>query len=175
MVGNQEVAATLQQAFEAAARCASEETTKNYDDLAQDLVELEKVAKEACAGHADCQALIAKLRAGTALSADEMATLRLLMVGDADYYIKYDEELDRCKTEVTKIIAEMQRLQTGELTADALMHLSVLSLEGRILLELTRHYFEAQDRIRRFDTATSVGIDHDAATALVRIIQGMTT
>jgi len=174
MVGNQKVAATLQEALADAARCASDETTKNYDTLAQDLVELEKVAKEACAEHTDCKALIAKLRAGTALSADELATLRLLMVGDADSYIKYDEELDRCRTDVAKIIAKMQQLQTGELTADVLMHLSVLSLEARILLELTRHYFEARDRIRRFDTATSVAIDRDAANVLVRMIEGMT-
>jgi hypothetical protein len=174
MVGNQEVAAQLQEAIETAARCASEETSQNYDDLAQDLADLEKVAKEACAEHADSKALIAKLRAGAALSADDLATLRLLMVGDADYYIKYDEELDRCKTEVVKIIAEMQRVQASELTADAMMHLSVLSLEARLLLELTRHYFEARDRVARFDTATSVAIDRDAASALVRILEGMT-
>ena len=175
MVGNQEVAAQLKEALAAAARCASEETSKNYDDLAQDLVELEKMAKEACAEHTDSRALIAKMRAGTALSPDDLATLRLLMVGDADYYIKYDEELDRCRTEVTKIIGEMQKLQSGEFSADALMHLSVLSLEARILLELTRHYFEARDRIRRFDTATSAPIDSNAAGVLVRMIEGMTS
>src|SRR5271163_2854514 len=101
MVGNQEVSAQLQETLAAAARCASEETTQNYDNLSQDLADLEKTAKQACVAHTDCRALIAKLRAGTPLAADDLAALRLLMVGDADYYIKYDEELNRCKTEIT--------------------------------------------------------------------------
>jgi hypothetical protein len=174
MVGNQEVAVQLQETLAAAERCTSEETGQNYDALAQDLAELEKAAKAACAAHADSRALVAKLRAGTALSAEDLATLRLLMVGDADYYLKYDEEFDRCKTEVAKITAEMRQLQADELTADALMHLSVMSLEARILLELTRHYLEARDRVQRFNTATSVAIDQDSANTLIRIIEGMT-
>jgi hypothetical protein len=165
MVGNQEVAAQLQETLAAAERCTNEETGQNYDALAQDLAELEKAAKAACAAHADSRALLAK---------PHLATLRLLMVGDADYYLKYDEEFDRCKTEVAKIIAEIQHLQTDELTADALMHLSVMSLEARILLELTRHYLEARDRVQRFNAATSVAIEQDSANTLVRIIEGMT-
>lgn len=174
MVGIQEVGAKLQEALADAARCASDETAQNYDGLAQDLRDLETMAKEACAAHADCRSLVAKLRSSAALSPDEMAILRLLMIGDADYYVKYDEEFNRCKTEVAKIISEMQQMQSGEITPDALMHLSVLSLEARLLLELTRHYLEARDRIHSFETATSGPIDRDAATSLAKLIESMT-
>ncbi len=170
MVGAQEVAAQLAGALAAAARCAGEDTTQKYDALAQDLADLETVAKGACASHSGYRAVVGKLRAGTALSADDIATLRLLMVGDADYYVKYDEELDRCKAETTKIVAEMQRLQAGELTADALMHLSVLAHEARAMLELVRHYFESRDRIRRFEAATGGPIDPATARALIALI-----
>src|SRR5579871_6486392 len=89
MVGAQEVQAELQQALASATRAASEETSQNYDTLSQDLADLEVVAKGACAGHGDSRALISKLRQGTPLSADDLAVLRLLMVGDAEYFVKY--------------------------------------------------------------------------------------
>ena len=174
MVGSRDVAAQLEETLASASRCAGAESTQNYDALSQDLADLEEVARGAAAGHADCRALIEKLRAGTPLSADDIAALRLLVVGDADYYVKYDEELERCKAETAKIIGEMQRLQSGELTADALMHLSVLCREGRTMLELVRHYFDCQDRIRRFNTAISGPLDQAATRALIEVIEDMT-
>lgn len=174
MVGDRDVAAQLQQALADAARCASEPTAQNYDTLSQDLSDLEVVAKGACAAHTDARKLLGKLRAGTALSADDLAGLRLLVVGDADYYVKYDEELDRCKAETARIIGEIQGLQAGEMTADALMHLSVLAREGRSLLELVRHYLDSQDRVRRFESAMAGPIDQATARALIEIIEDMT-
>ena len=171
MVGAQDVAAQLQQALDCAQRCASAETTQNYDALAQDLADLEVVAKGACAEHSAYQAVVGKLRAGAPLAADDIATLRLLMVGDADYYLKYDEELDRCKAETAKIVGEMQRLQASELSADALMHLSVLAREARTMLELVRHYFDSRDRVRRFEAATGGPIDRATAQTLITLIE----
>jgi hypothetical protein len=174
MVGAQEVTAQLQQALADAARCASEESAQNYDALAQDLSDLEEVAKRACAAHTDSRALLARLRSGTALTADDISGLRLLVVGDAAYYVKYDEELDRCKAETARIVGEIGRLQSGELTADALMHLSVLCREGRSLLELVRHYLDSQDRVRRFEAAITGSLDQASIHALIEVIEDMT-
>ena len=51
------------------------------------------------------------------------------MVGDADYYAKYDD-FDRSESELKRIIEEIHRLQTSNLDADGLMHLRVLCREG---------------------------------------------
>jgi hypothetical protein len=169
-----DVAAQLLQALASAARCASEETTQNYDALSQDLADLEVVAKASAAAHADCRAVLANLHAGAALSDDDIAALRLLVVGDADYYLKYDEELGRCKPEVTRIIGKMQQLQLGDMSADALMHLGVLSREARALLQLIRHYFDSRDRVQRFETAIAGPIDQSTAHMLMQIITDLT-
>ncbi len=173
MAGPQDVAAQIEQALAAAARCAADETTQNYEALAQALQDLGELAQLSCESHADYKALVSKLRAGDTLSPQEMTTLRLLILGDADYYLKYDEEFDRCRTEVTKILAEIERLKTGELSADTLMHLSVLCREASSLVAPTQHYLDSRDRVRRFEESTKGAIDRDSARTLAAIVEGM--
>jgi hypothetical protein len=59
-------------------------------------------------------------------------TLKLLIVGDAEYYLKYDDGFDRCKNETSKIVDEIRRLQSSDLDVDALMHLRVLCREATV-------------------------------------------
>src|SRR5216684_4327571 len=154
MAGPQDVVAKTADTLAAAARCKTDETAQNYDALAQELQDLGELARLSCRSHDHYGALIGKLRAGDALSPEEMAKVRQLMVGDADYYLKYDEEFDRCKNELAKIVAEIERLKQGELGVDALMHLSVLCAEADSLLVLASHYLDARDRVRRFEEST---------------------
>ena len=173
MAGPQDVAAKVEDALAAAARCSTAETAQNYEALAQELQDLGEMAQRSCEAHVDYRSLVRKLRAGDALSPDEMATLRLLIVGDADYYVKYDEEFDRCKAELAKIVGDIGRLNQGEFNADSLMHLSVLCREADSLLVLAQHYLDARDRVRRFEASTGSAIDRDSARALATIVEGM--
>jgi hypothetical protein len=174
MAGPQDVVAKAEDALAAAARCATDETTQNYDALAQELQDLAELARLSCRSHDHYRALIGKLRAGDALSPEEMAKVRQLMVGDADYYLKYDEEFGRCKSELAKIVAEIERLKQGELGVDGLMHLSVLCAEADSLLVLAQHYLDARDRVRRFEESTRTALDRDSARTLATIIESMT-
>ncbi len=173
MAGPQDVVAKAEDALAAASRCATDETTGNYEALQQQLQDLAALAQRSCEANADYRTLVGKLRAGTALSPEEMTTLRLLLVGDADYYLKYDEEFDRCKSELAKIVGEIDRLRQLDLSCDGLMHLSVLCREGASLALPTAHYLEARERVRKFEEATKGAIDRDTALALASIIEGM--
>jgi hypothetical protein len=173
MAGPQEVVAKVEDALAAAARCSTNEAAGNYDALRQELQDLAEMAQRSCEAHADYRTVAGKLRAGTALSPEEMTTLRLLLVGDADYYVKYDEEFDRCKSDLAKIFAEIERLKQSELGCDGLMHLSVLCREAASLVLPTQHYLEARERVRKFEESTKSAIDRDTARALANIIEGM--
>ncbi len=173
MAGPQDVVAKVEDALAAAARCTTDETTQNYDALAQELQDLGEMARRSCEAHVDYRSLVRKLRAGTALSPDERATLRLLIVGDADYYVKYDEEFARCKRELAKIVSEIEGLKQSELSCDGLMHLSVLCREADTLLLLAQHYLDSRDRVRRFEASTQGALDPDSARTLATIVEGM--
>jgi len=173
MAGPQQVAAKLDEVLGDAARCAAGESSQSYEALAQDLHDLAKMAQEVGAASVDYRGLAKKLRAGEMLSADELAKVRLLIVGDADYYLKYDEEFDRCRTEIGKILSELGRPKPTDAGVEGLMHLSVLCRETGSLMVLAQHYLEARDRVRHFEDSTRGSISRENAQALAKIVEDM--
>ncbi len=170
MASNQEFAAKLSEALNTAARCSADETVANYSVLSEQLNELGSLVGQSLQSHAGYQSLVSKLQNGTPLTADELKTLRSLIVGDADYYLKYD---DRSKSDLGKILDEIRRLQSSELDPETLMHLRVLCQEASSALVPAVHYLEQKERIRKFEEHTRDPLDRDAGRVLARIIKEM--
>ena len=172
-MADQDFAATVTEALDAAAQCAGAETSHCYAVLGVRLDELETLARKSLLSHVDYHPLVRKLKEGSALTPDDMATLRSLVVGDADYYIKYDDDFDRSRSELLKIVEQIRQLQSNEPDAATLMHVAVLCREATTLLAATEHYLEQKERVRRFEDATRGPLDREAARALARLIEGM--
>jgi hypothetical protein len=170
---DQEVVAKLQQALNTAARCASAETARNYEILSEELQDLRSAVTHSCRSHADCRSLLDNLRAGNSLSAEEMATLRLMIVGDADYYLKYDEEFRRCNDDLHRLLSELKGFEADELDLDGLMHLDVLCQDACKMLTMAGHYLEQRDRVRSFEEATQGPLDQETGRSLATVISGM--
>jgi flavin-dependent dehydrogenase len=126
MAVSQEFAAMLSQALDAAARCAANETSDNYAVLGERLGELETLAKQSLQSNVLYQPIVTKLLNGTPLTAEELRTLRSLIVGDADYYLKYDDDFDRSKSELARILDQIRQLQSSDPDVSKLMHVGVL-------------------------------------------------
>ena len=105
------------------------------------------------------------------MTADELKTLRSLVVGDAEYYLKYDDDFDRSKSDLGKILDQIRRLQSSEFDPETLMHLRVLCREASSALAPTMHYLEQKDRVRRFEEHTRNPLDRDARRILAGIIK----
>jgi hypothetical protein len=172
-VADQDFAATVSEALDAAVRCTCAETSDNYAVLGERLDQLEMLAKRSLQSHVSYEPLVRKLRDGTALTPDELQALRSLIVGDAEYYLKYDDDFDRSKGELTRIVEQIRQLQSDEPDAATLMHVAVLCREATTLLAATEHYLEQKERVRRFEQATRGPIDREAGRALARLIEGM--
>jgi len=123
---NAEVAERMSEALSAATQCSSAETVENYNHLAAQLQELNALAARTLRSQVTSQSLLTKLQQGTSLTADELATLRSLIVGDADEYLKYDDDFEEAKTELTKILDEIRGLSLADTDPEALKHLRVL-------------------------------------------------
>ena len=106
-----EFAAKVSETLATAAKCAAGDTVENYSLLRSQLEELDTQVAQLLRAHTGQQSLIAKLQDGKPLTADEMKTLRSLIIGDADYYLKYDDDFDRSKNDLGKIIDEIRRFQ----------------------------------------------------------------
>ena len=119
------------------------------------------------------QAILTKLEKGASLTADELTTLRSLIVGDADEYLKYDDDFEEAKTELAKLLDEIRGLASPDTDVEALKHLRVLCREAASALAPVLHYLEQKERVRNFEEHTRGPLGPDAARILAGIVRNM--
>jgi hypothetical protein len=173
VVDAQEIAAKISQALDVATRWSSDETVENYNVLGEMLAELESSAGHFLRAHSAYQFLVTKLQQGGPLTADDLKTLRSLIVGDADEYLKYDDDFAQSKTQLGKILDQIRQMQSDELSPETLMRLRVLCREATSALVPTVHYLEQKQRVRNFDEHTRGPLSADARRMLSGAIRDM--
>jgi hypothetical protein len=147
MADTQQLAAKLSDALNTAARCSSSDDAEGYRLLAEKLAELESSAGQYLRSHMAYQAVVGKLQHDQPLTSDDVKTLRSLIVGDADDYLKYDDDFGHAKGELARIVGEIQKLQSSEPSPESLMRLRVLCREAASALVPTVHYLEQKERV----------------------------
>jgi hypothetical protein len=173
LADHQEVAAKLSEALTAASQCSTAETVEKYSVLAEQLSELSSLVEQSLRSRVGYQPLLTKLQNGTSLTADELKTLRSLIVGDADQYLKYDDDFERSKSDLGKILDQIRKIQSTDLNVEALMHLRVLCREAASAMVPTVHYLEQKERVQRFEEHTRGPLDPNAYRVLAGIIKQM--
>jgi hypothetical protein len=119
------------------------------------------------------QAVVGKLRQDQPLTADDVKTLRALIVGDADDYLKYDDDFGQAKGELGRIVAEIRKLQSSEPSLDALMRLRVLCREAANALVPAVHYLEQKERVKNFDEHVRPPLSGEARRMLAQVVQDL--
>jgi hypothetical protein len=168
-----EITAKLSETLNTAQKCSTTETVENYSLLGEQLNELVSTAGQSLLSHAGYQPLIDKLEKGAPLTEAELKTVRSLIVGDADQYLKYSDDFARMKAELNRILGQVEELKSQDLDIEALMRLRVLCAEASSALVPTLHYLEQRDRVHRFEEHTRGPLSKDAGHILARIIKEM--
>ncbi len=168
-----DVKTAIDKALQRASRCAAEETSENYEVLEDLIEELEEQSREAFESKMDVASLLPKLKNEKPLTPAELKTLELMIVGDAEYYLKYETELDSWRQEAKRILAEIFSLRSADLDVDGLMHLRALCREARRVLPDLVFYFDQKERAARFQAATKGPIDPEGYRVLDEIIKAM--
>ena len=167
----------IQKTIELAARCNQAETSDNYGALGDQFEELEDQAREAFQSQLDFASLLPKLKAGKSLSAAGLKTLELLIVGDAEYFLKYETEFDHWKDEIRQLVGEVSKVQSSmqnkDVDVDTLMHLRALCGEVRRILPAIVYYLDQKERVGKFQQATQGPIDAEASRVLAEIVEQM--
>ena len=168
---------TIQKTLDFASRCTRAESSDNYGALGDQIEELEGQAREAFQSKMDFASLLPKLKAGTPLTPADLKTLELLIVGDAEYFLKYETEFDRWKREIQQLLGEISGLQSGsqrdDLDVDGLMHLRALCGEVRRVLPAVVYYLDQKERASKFQQATQGAMDAEASRVLAEIVEQM--
>jgi hypothetical protein len=173
MADIQQVKAEAKAALELASRCEGAETSDNYGLLADQVEELEGETREAFQSQLDFATLLPKLKQKQPLGPADLKMLQQLIVGDAEYYLKYETEFEHWKTEARQLIAEIGKLQSASLDADGLMHLRALCRELRRVLPDIVFYLDQKERTVKFQEATRGPIDAEGYRVLSEIVEAM--
>jgi hypothetical protein len=167
----------VQKTLELASRCAQAETSDNYGLLGDQVGDLENQTREAFQSKLNIGSLLPKLKAGRPLTPDDLKTLELLIVGDAEFFLKYETEFDHWKSEIKQLIGEISKLQPGSpasaLDADGLLHLRALCAEVSRILPAVVYYLDQKERTNKFKEATRGPIDADGYRVLAEIVEQM--
>jgi hypothetical protein len=165
-----QVATSISAAIDQASRCETTETSDSYDELGARVDTLERQAHQAVKSQLDIASLLPKLKESKPLGPSELKTLELLIVGDAEYFLKYEADLDRWKGEVSQLIAEVAKLQSLRLDVDGLMHLRALCQELRRVLPDIVYYLDQKERVNKFHEATNGSIDTEGYRVLAEMV-----
>lgn len=173
MADYQEVTAKISEALNTAEQCSTTETLENFNFLGEQLNELESLAGRSVRSQVRYQPLLTKLEKGSPLTAEELKTLRSLIVGDADAYLKYDDDFIQSKNKLSNVLDQIKRLQSRDLDLETLMHLRVLCREAFSAVAPTVHYLEQKERVRNFEEHTRGPLDNHASRILAGIVKEM--
>ena len=173
MSDNPTLPATLQATLDLAARCVRSETSDNYGLLEDQVGDLESQAREAFQSRMDIASLLPKLKAAKPLTPTDLKTLELLIVGEAESYLKYEPEVPHWKSELQRVLAEIGKLQVSSLDVDDLLHLRALCREAREALADLVFYFDAKERAAKFQAATRDPVDAEGYRVLAEIVEAM--
>lgn len=173
MSQQEQLQAEVKKTQELAARCSTSETSDNYEFLEVQVDELEAQAQQAFRSRVDFGSLLSKLSGRKPLTPGELKTLELLIVGDAEYYVKYESELDEWRAQLKRVLEQIANLANSALEVDGLMHVRALCREAHEVLADLVFYFDARERAAKFQVATQGSIDNDGYRFLEGIVRDM--
>lgn len=163
----------VQKTLELANRSNTSENSEDYEFLEEQIDQIEADAREAFQAKLDCRSLLSKLTAGRALNADDLKTLELLIVGDAEFYLKYESEVAEWKAQLKRVLDQIGALQNSTCDGETLMQLRALCREAHEAIADLVFYFDAKERVTKFRAATHGPIDPAGYRFLASMVREM--
>jgi hypothetical protein len=166
---------TIKAALDAAADCTSSETSAAYGQLDALAESLEGQAREAMQLQLDMASLLSKLKQQLPLTPADFKTLELLIVGEAESFLKYETDLPHWKDEVRRLMTEIGSLSSSHWDVDGLLHLRALCEELRRVLPDLVYFLDSRERVAKFRQATQGSLDAEGYRVLAEIVAAKAT
>lgn len=169
----QQIKASIQKALDLASQTTANETSDNYELLEEQVDQLESEAREAVQSKLELAGLLGKLTGNKPLTPEDLKTLELVIVGDAESYLKYESEVDEWRSQLKRVLGQIVGLQNSNLDVDTLMHLRALCREAHESVADLVYYFEAKERVAKFRAAIQGSMDPEGYRFLAGIVREM--
>ncbi len=176
MVAIHEVETQIKETLAVAGRALGTDNSTGYEAFNLDTGKLESLAREAFQAKMESYLwpIINKLEEGESLTTAEQDMLQLMVVGEAKYYVKSENDVENWKRELERLLREIEQLSASNLDdIDALMHLRALCREAIRVLPDLAFYFREKERVHKFKGVVKSAIDRDARRMLANLVKEM--
>ncbi len=129
-------------------------TPEGYETFEQHINRFESALRELeqAQSKGDVEKAVKSLSSGRALSPEEQAVVREMIVGDAESYLRMENNFKDWQAELQRLQGEMTRLARSS-NPDAVRELRGVVKDAVRLMPNIRSYAEEKRRIEQFDTA----------------------
>ncbi len=147
-------------------------TGEAYGRLSTIFEELGKYVRETIQEktEGEIKKIINKLRSDQAILPEDIDLIRLWIIGDAENYTKMENNFDDWKTELKRLIGEINKLHVEDPDVYTLSKLSGLFRDGARVLADLFYFLEQKDRMENFIDSTQK-IDQEERMILVRLLE----
>lgn len=104
-----------------------------------------------------------KLKGSEPLTAKEIETLRLCIVGDADSYVNIENSVPEWKKELSRVMAEISACSSEDPKVGDVLKLQALLRDADRVIDDLGFYAAQKDRIAKFNTAVENLTQEDRA------------
>lgn len=176
MAHSSNVTAQLEETIRIANRSLDTQSSQAYEVLDLDLRKLEALAREAFQVKINelIWPVLEKLEKGETLTTTEQEMVEMVVVGEAKYYVKSENDVDIWQNEIRRLVEEIQQFLTvGVEDVDNLMRLRALCSEAMRVVPDLAFYLREQERVSKFKAAMAGAIDVDTRRLLASLIKDM--
>jgi len=144
----------------------------SFERLTPTLVDLTNGLREAyqAAFVGPVTALIAKLRAGATPTKDELALAEGFMVGDAEAYVRVENDFQGWLAELARLVKVLAELRANLDPPRLLDALGEVEDARRVVGDIC-NFLEEKERVERFRATTAQGLDAGRAGLLAKLLQ----
>jgi len=159
----------INQCFKDANKSNSEESFEKLADIFSSVeVSLRKTIQDL--SNADINKAIKDLESGTNLSPQDLQSIRLWIVGDADYYVKREDDYKDSVLELNKIIEQINLLKGADVDIENSARLRAILEDGSRVIYNIAFYLEKKERLQKFETAIPT-LDDEGRKLLISVLQ----
>ena len=119
---------------------------------------------------ADILKIIDKLKNGLTVTPQEKEQIKFWIVGDADYYVKMENNVDDWKNELRRVMGEIIKCETAAQDVKTAMRLRGLLRDGARVIADLFYFAEQRQRVTSFDDSAAE-IDAQERGLLIRILE----
>ena len=152
---------------------AQQYTTGHCWKLSTTLQEFEGALREHIQGitKSEIVQIIGKLRSNARLDKHELDYIKLWIVGDADYYLRLENNYNDWVQELKRLIDEINKIDVKQSDFIAASKLRALLLDGIRVIGDIMFFLQQKERVKNFTESTQE-IDPEERELLIRLIEG---